>query len=65
LNTFLLQNHGVLCIGEDMERTYSNLETLENLAKVTVVSRLLGGEKEISKKNLKKLAKLFNVNLEI
>lgn len=64
-NTFLLQNHGVLCIGEDLERTYYNLETLENSAKIIVISRLLGGEKEISKKNLKKLVKLFNVDLEI
>ena len=64
-NTFLLQNHGVLCIGEDLDRTYNNLETLENLAKVTVISRQLGGEKEISRDNLKKLIKLFNVDLEI
>jgi L-fuculose-phosphate aldolase len=65
LNTFLLQNHGVLCIGEDLDRTYNNLETLENSAKILVISRLLGGEKEISKNNLKKLVKLFNVDLEI
>jgi L-fuculose-phosphate aldolase len=64
-NTFLLQNHGVLCIGENLDRTYNNLETLENLAKVTVISRQLGGEKEISRENLKKLIKLFNVDLEI
>lgn len=65
LNTFLLQNHGVLCIGEDLTRTYYNLETLENLAKVTVVSRLLGGEKEIKKEYLKKLVEIFDVDLKI
>ena len=65
LNTFLLQNHGVLCIGYELIRAYYNLETLENLAKITVISRLLGGEKQISNDNLKKLFKLFNVNLEI
>lgn len=64
-NTFLLQNHGVLCIGYELIRAYYNLETLENLAKITVISRLLGGEKEISNDNLKKLIKLFNVNIEI
>jgi len=64
-NTFLLQNHGVLCIGYELIRAYYNLETLENLAKITVISRLLGGEKQISKNNLKKLFELFNVNLEI
>jgi L-fuculose-phosphate aldolase len=64
-NTFLLENHGVLCIGEELDRTYFNLETLENLAKVQVVSKLLGGAKEINKDNLKKLVKLFNVDLEL
>ena len=64
-NTFLLQNHGVLCIGDDLERTYNNLETLENLAKIVVISRLLSREKEISKKNLKKLIKLFNLDLRV
>jgi L-fuculose-phosphate aldolase len=65
LKNFLLQNHGVLCIGEDLERTYFNLETLENLAKVTVIAQTLGGEKEISKKNIQKLAELFNVKVKI
>ena len=64
-NAFLLQNHGVLCIGDDLDRAYFNLETLENLAKVIVISRLLGGEKEIDRRNVKKLIKLFNVNLDI
>lgn len=64
-NNFLLKNHGVLCIGNHPERTYNNLETLENLAKITVISRMLGGEKEISKENLKKLVALFNVELKI
>jgi len=63
-NNFLLQNHGVLCIGNHPERTYNNLETLENLAKIMVISRMLGGEKEIDKDNLKKLVKLFNVEIK-
>ncbi len=65
LNTFLLENHGVLCIGEDLERTYFNLEILENLAKITVISRLIGGEREISKEKLIELKKLFNVKIQL
>jgi L-fuculose-phosphate aldolase len=63
--TFLLRNHGVLCIGDDLMRTYYNLETVENLAKVLVISRLLGGEKEIGRDKLRELIKLFNVDLEL
>jgi L-fuculose-phosphate aldolase len=65
LNNFLLQNHGVLCIGEDLDRTYFNLETLENMSKVTVIARSIGGEKEISKKDLQKMAELFNVKIKL
>ncbi len=64
-NTFLLQNHGVLCIGSDLLRTYYNLETLENLARVVILSRLLGGEKEIRKNKLKELVNIFGLDLKI
>ena len=63
--TYLLQNHGVLCIGEDLIWAYNYLETLENLAKINVTSKLLGGEIEIEKEYLQKLVELFNVDLEI
>jgi L-fuculose-phosphate aldolase len=65
LNSFLLQNHGVLCIETDLERTYFNLETLENLAKITVISRLIGSEQEISKVKLMELKKMFNVKIQL
>ena len=65
LDTFLLQNHGVLCIGSDMLRTYYNLETLENLAKVTVISRMIGKEQDISQENLAKLSRIFGVDLDL
>ncbi len=65
LCNFILQNHGVLCFGEELDRAYFNLETLENLSKVTVLSKILGGEKEISKKNISKIVKLFKVKIEL
>jgi L-fuculose-phosphate aldolase len=65
LNNFLLQNHGVLCVGKDLIRTYFNLETLENLAKVTVIARLIGGEKEIAKDDVEKLVELFKISLNL
>lgn len=43
----LLQNHGVLCWGSDVEQAYHRLETAEFSATITFYAQLLGGAKEI------------------
>jgi len=43
----LLENHGVLCLGPDLEQAYHRLETLEFYAMVTLVAHLLGAVREV------------------
>src|SRR6187401_1262486 len=38
----LMANHGALAVGETLERAWERMETLEQLARVTLVTRLLG-----------------------
>ena len=54
----LLQNHGALCWGSELEQAYHRLETVEFCAAVTLTAQLLGGAKEIPSEPLEDLLKL-------
>ena len=54
----LLENHGVLCWGSDLEQAYHRLETVEFCATVTLTAQLLGGAKEIPREPLDNLLAL-------
>ncbi len=47
-DAFLLANHGVVTVGETITAAYFKLETVERLAQVTLLARLLGGERRLS-----------------
>jgi L-fuculose-phosphate aldolase len=38
----LMANHGALAVGDTLERAWERMETLEQLARVTLVTRILG-----------------------
>ena len=46
-HALLLANHGALTVGETLERAWERMETLEQFARITLVARLLGREREI------------------
>ncbi|NPV53813.1 MAG: class II aldolase/adducin family protein [Firmicutes bacterium] len=52
---FLLENHGVLTLGKNMQHAFHRLEILENAAKVTLVARFLGGERLLPQAEVDKL----------
>lgn len=54
-DVLLLENHGALTVGSDLITAYYRMETLELFAKISLTAHLLGGEKEISKKNIDRL----------
>lgn len=54
-DVLLLENHGALTVGSDLITAYYKMETLELYAKISLTAHLLGGEKEISEKNIDRL----------
>lgn len=57
-DVLLLQNHGALTMGCDLITAYYRMETLELYAKISLTAHLLGGAKEIEKKQIDKLLDL-------
>jgi L-fuculose-phosphate aldolase len=51
----LLANHGIMSVGKDVFDAYFKLEAAESIAKVLILARQLGGEKELAPDQLKEL----------
>src|SRR5512134_3180682 len=45
----LLANHGALTLGGDLYAAYYKMETIEHFAKISLVARMLGGERLLSR----------------
>ena len=54
-DVMLLTNHGALTVGADLTTAYYRMETLELQAQISLVARLLGGVKDISRENIDRL----------
>ncbi|MDK2805149.1 MAG: L-fuculose-phosphate aldolase [Thermoanaerobacterium sp.] len=54
-DALLLENHGALTYGPDLISAYYKMESLEFYAKLTFISTLLGGPKELSDSQVQKL----------
>ncbi|MBE3595237.1 MAG: class II aldolase/adducin family protein [Candidatus Carbobacillus altaicus] len=54
----LLENHGALTWGEDLLTAYFHMENLEQLAKIHLYSRMLGGVRYLSQKRVDELIRL-------
>src|SRR3954462_10292231 len=51
----LLANHGALTLGADLFAASSKMETIEPFAKISLVARLLGGERLLSRQEVDRL----------
>jgi L-fuculose-phosphate aldolase len=51
----LLANHGALTLGADVFAAYYKMETIEHFAHISLVARLLGGERLLSRKEVDRL----------
>jgi len=60
-NSILLANHGVVTVGKDLYETYYRAERVEYIAKIVLLSKILGGAKPLSKKDIEKIKKLWEI----
>lgn len=54
-DVLLLANHGALSVGIDLTTAYYRMETLELYAKISLTAHLLGGAKELPRKDIDRL----------
>ncbi|HZI19137.1 MAG TPA: class II aldolase/adducin family protein [Pyrinomonadaceae bacterium] len=54
-NALLMANHGAVAYGADVWQAFDRLETLEHTAKIAILSRALGGARNLSPDSIEKL----------
>lgn len=54
-NALLMANHGAVAYGADIWQAFDRLETLEHTAKIAILSRLLGGSRNLPTDAIEKL----------
>ena len=54
----LLANHGAITVADGLLRAYYKMETIEHFARISVVARLLGRERLLSREEVDRLQKL-------
>jgi L-fuculose-phosphate aldolase len=54
-NALLMANHGAVAYGADLWQAFDRLETLEHTARITILSRLLGGSRNLPADAIEKL----------
>ena len=55
---FLLQNHGALTLGKDLDDAYYKMEKLEHTAETIYKAKMLGSPKELSPTDVRELLKI-------
>ena len=58
-NIVLMQNHGIIVLGESLFLAYDRMEVLEACAKMTLVTGLLGDAKELNNDQIQEIDNLF------
>lgn len=59
-DALLLENHGALSYGQDLMTAYFKMESLEFYAKLTFISTMLGGPKELNEEQVDGLIEIRN-----
>jgi L-fuculose-phosphate aldolase len=59
-DALLMANHGVVTYGRDLVRAFRNMELVEHVAKISLVSQLLGNQQLLSADAVRKLLSIRN-----
>ena len=54
-DVFLLGNHGVVSVGQDVFSAFYKIEAVESIAKTLIMARLVGGEAPLSHEKMTQL----------
>ncbi|MEM2123555.1 MAG: class II aldolase/adducin family protein [Candidatus Bathyarchaeia archaeon] len=65
VEALLLENHGIITVGSNLEQAYQRAELLEDFAKITLVAKLLGGPKRLPDTEVRKIAGLESENYRL
>jgi L-fuculose-phosphate aldolase len=57
-DAFLLKNHGVMTVGDDVLSAYHKVETVEHFAKISFIARHLGSVASLGHEDVRKLVEL-------
>jgi L-fuculose-phosphate aldolase len=55
----LLENHGILTVGDSLLQAFDKIEVLENAARMTFIVEFMGTKKSLSKARINEIEKLF------
>ena len=58
-NVILLENHGVICLGSTLLAAFDRMEVLEAAARMTLITGLLKGKKELNPQQLREIDDLL------
>jgi L-fuculose-phosphate aldolase len=58
-NVVMMQNHGIITIGENLFQAYDRMEVMEACAKMTMLTGMLGEAHELSPAQLREIDELF------
>ncbi len=60
-DAILLENHGALSLGPDIISAYHKMETMEHVAQIALVARLLGRVNTINDEDVDKLVQMYGL----
>jgi L-fuculose-phosphate aldolase len=55
----LLENHGILSVGSNLLQAFDRIEVLENAAKMTVITSVMGSSRTLSSSRIEEIKRLF------
>lgn len=55
----LLENHGILSVGSNLLQAFDRIEVLENAAKMTVITSVMGSSRNLSSSKIDEIRRLF------
>lgn len=58
-NVILLENHGIVCLGNNLLTAFDRMEVLEAAARMTLITSLMGGGSPLSEEQLVEIDKLM------